>query len=212
MADRILVLDNHDSFVHTLVGYLRELGAEVSLLEADAVTDAAAAIVGVAGVVISPGPGRPEAAGASMDVIRAAATARTPLLGVCLGHQALAAAFGARVGEAAELVHGRTSTVFPTEDLLFRGFPSPFQATRYHSLAVDRTTLPAELDVTAETASGEIMALTHRSLPLRGVQFHPESVLTEGGYGLLGNWLESAGLRGASTRGARLDPHRGDAL
>lgn len=211
MADRILVLDNHDSFVHTLVGYLRELGAEVSLLEADAVTDAAAAIVGVAGVVISPGPGRPEAAGASMDVIRAAATARTPLLGVCLGHQALAAAFGARVGEAAELVHGRTSTVFPTEDLLFRGLPSPFQATRYHSLAVDRTTLPAELDVTAETASGEIMALTHRSLPLRGVQFHPESVLTEGGYGLLGNWLESAGLSGASTRGARLDPHRGDA-
>ena len=208
MADRILVVDNHDSFVHTLVGYLYELGAKATIVEADAVDDAPGAIAGVAGVLISPGPGMPEAAGASVDIVRAAGDARTPLLGVCLGHQALAVAFGARVSEAPELMHGLTSEVLHDDGPLWRGIPSPFVATRYHSLAVEPDSLPAELHVTARTASGVIMALAHRTLPLWGVQFHPEAVLTEGGYRMLGTWLESVGVSGAAARGARLNPHR----
>lgn len=208
MADRILVVDNHDSFVHTLVGYLHELGAAATIVEADAVNDARAALDGVSGVLISPGPGTPEAAGASIEVVRAAADARVPLLGVCLGHQALAAAFGARVSEAPELMHGLTSEVFHDGDALFAGIPSPFLATRYHSLAVEPGTLPAALRVTARTESGVIMALAHRTLPLWGVQFHPEAVLTEGGYRMLGNWLEGVGVAGAAARGALLSPHR----
>lgn len=211
MDERILVVDNHDSFVHTLVGYLRELGAETSIVEADAVTDPAAAIDGFAGVLVSPGPGTPEAAGASIAIVRAAADAGTPLLGVCLGHQALAVAFGARVSQAPELMHGLTSQVRHDGDVLFDGIPSPFTATRYHSLAVEPGTLPADLRATAWTASGVVMALSHRTLPLRGVQFHPEAVLTEGGYRMLGNWLEGVGCRGcegAASRGAQLSPHR----
>lgn len=213
MADGILVVDNHDSFVHTLVGYLHELGAQATMIEADALTetDIDAVIAGYAGILISPGPGTPESAGGSVDVVRAAAAARVPLLGVCLGHQALAVAFGARVGEAPELVHGVTSEVRHDGDALFSGLSSPFTATRYHSLAVDPSTLPPELVVTARTASGVVMGLAHRTLPLRGVQFHPEAVLTEGGYRLLGNWLETTGCRGcdgAATRGAALSPHR----
>jgi para-aminobenzoate synthetase component II len=204
----ILVVDNHDSFVHTLVGYLQELGAHTRLIEADAVIDPARVIDDVAGVVISPGPGTPEDAGASIAIVRAAAGAATPLLGVCLGHQALAVAFGARVGRAPELVHGMTSAVYHDGSMLFAGLPDPFTATRYHSLAVDADTLPAELAVTASTSSGTIMGLAHTTAPLWGVQFHPESVLTEGGYRLLGNWLERTGLLGAAARGARLSPHR----
>ena len=208
MADRVLVVDNHDSFVHTLVGYLRELGAEVSMIEADAVGDARAVIDGFAGVLVSPGPGAPAAAGSSIDVVRAAAATRTPLLGVCLGHQVLAAAFGAQVREAPELVHGLTSDVHHDGDPLFTGLPSPFAATRYHSLAVVRASMPPELAVSAWTETGVIMGLTHRALPLRGVQFHPEAVSTEGGYRLLGNWLEEVGCLGAAARGAELTPHR----
>ena len=208
MADDILVVDNHDSFVHTLVGYLQELGAQTTMVEADAVGDARATIEGFAGILISPGPGTPEAAGASIDVVRAAAATSTPLLGVCLGHQALAVAFGARVSEAPELVHGLTSEVHHDGDALFERMPSPFAATRYHSLAVERETLPEELEVTATTATGVIMGLSHRRLPLHGVQFHPEAVLTEGGYRVLGTWLESVGVAGAAARGAELSPHR----
>jgi len=205
---QVLVVDNHDSFVHTLTGYLRELGASVTLIEADAVTDAATAIAGWRGVLVSPGPGAPADAGASIDVVRACAEAAVPLLGVCLGHQAIGAAFGAEVAEAPELRHGMTSPVHHDGTGVFAGLPSPFTATRYHSLAIVPSSLPAQLRVTARTESGVIMGVAHRTLPITGVQFHPESVLTEGGYRLLGNWLEGIGLSGAAARGGALHPHR----
>lgn len=207
-ATRVLVVDNHDSFVHTLVGYLHELGAETTMVEADAVADAEAAIDGYAGVLVSPGPGAPADAGASIAVVRAAAAREVPMLGVCLGHQALAEAFGATVGHAPELLHGITSAVHHDGSALFAGLPDPFAATRYHSLAVVRETVPADLVVTAATDTGVVMGLAHRSLPLWGVQFHPESVLSEGGYRLLGNWLIRVGVDGADARGAQLSPHR----
>lgn len=210
MADarRVLVVDNHDSFVHTLVGYLHELGAVTVLVEADAVDDPARELADVHGVLVSPGPGAPADAGASIEVVHAAARAGVPLLGVCLGHQALAEAYGATVDQAPELLHGITSPVHHREHPLFEGLPSPFAATRYHSLAVVPASLPSELAVIAETAAGVVMGLAHRDLPLWGVQFHPESVLTEGGYRLLGNWLELVGVAGAAARGATLSPHR----
>lgn len=210
MAD-VLVVDNHDSFVHTLVGYLRELGATTRLIEADAIGDPRAEIGDAIGVLVSPGPGTPEEAGASIEVIRVAARQGIPLLGVCLGHQALAVAFGARVSEAPELRHGITSGVHHDGGALFAGLSSPFSATRYHSLAVEEVTLPPELTVTARTSAGVVMGLAHRTLPLHGVQFHPEAVLTDGGYRLLGNWLTLTGaphLAGAAARGATLSPHR----
>ena len=205
---RVLIVDNHDSFVHTLVGYLEELGAECEMVEADAVADPRATLDGFDGVLVSPGPGAPRDAGASIEIVREAAARGIPLLGVCLGHQALAEAFGATVAEAPELLHGITSSVRHRGADLFAGLPAPFDATRYHSLAVVRESLPSELVVTAETDSGVVMAIAHASLPLWGVQFHPESVLTEGGYLLLGNWLEEVGVRGAAERGAQLTPHR----
>ncbi|MDD7960866.1 anthranilate synthase component II [Microbacterium thalli] len=205
---RVLVVDNHDSFVHTLVGYLHELGATTALVEADAVTDPVGSIVGFDGVLVSPGPGTPEDAGASIPIVAAAASARTPVLGVCLGHQAIAVAFGGRVGEASELMHGMTSDVLHDASALYRGMRHPFVAGRYHSLAVDDGHLPDELAVTARTPEGTVMGIAHRSLPIQGVQFHPESVLTEGGYRLLGNWLASIGLDGADRAGAGLQPHR----
>lgn len=204
----VVVVDNHDSFVHTLIGYLHELGAETIVVEADAVTDAAAVLALGDAVLISPGPGRPEAAGASVEVVRAAAATGIPLLGVCLGHQAIAVAFGARVGEAPELMHGMTSRVRHDGDGIFAGMPDPFTAARYHSLAVERDSLPDTLVVTAETENATVMALAHRELPIVGVQFHPEAVLTEGGYRLLGTWLEGIGVAGAAERGAGLHPHR----
>lgn len=209
----ILVVDNHDSFVHTLIGYFEELGASVTVREADEIdADAAGdALDGFAGVVISPGPGTPEDAGASIAIVHAAAERELPLLGVCLGHQALAAAYGARVAEARELMHGMTSAVEHDGAGLFAGVPSPFTAGRYHSLAVRPDSVPAELAVTARTAEGTIMALAHRTLPLLGVQFHPESVLTEHGYRLLGGWLESVGVPDAAARGMAMSPHRGRA-
>jgi para-aminobenzoate synthetase component II len=207
-VSRILVVDNHDSFVHTLVDYLLLLGAEVDLVEADAVDDPPAAMAGYDGVLVSPGPGRPEDAGASVAVVRAAADTGMPLLGVCLGHQAIAEAFGGTVDHAPELMHGMTSAVLHGGDGLFAGLPTPLTAGRYHSLAVMPDTLPAELRVTARTESGTIMGIAHRTAPIAGVQFHPESVLTHGGHRLLGNWLAGTGMPEAPARGAALHPLR----
>ncbi|MDJ1114048.1 anthranilate synthase component II [Microbacterium dauci] len=204
---RILVVDNHDSFVHTLVGYLRELGASVELIESDD-PGAVLRIEGFDGVLLSPGPGTPEDAGASIEIVRACADRRMPLLGVCLGHQAIGVAFGATVGYAEELMHGRTSDVVHDGTGVFEGLPSPFVATRYHSLTIDADTLGTDLVVNARTQAGAVMGVRHRELPIAGVQFHPESVLTEGGYRVLGTWLESVGLTDAAARGARLSPHR----
>jgi para-aminobenzoate synthetase component II len=190
---RVLVVDNYDSFVYNLVQYLAQLGAgttvrrndEVDLDELDEVD----------GVLVSPGPGTPERAGASIAVIRRSARQRLPLLGVCLGHQALGAAYGAVVDRAPELLHGKTSLVHhrPGADDVLAGLPDPFVATRYHSLSIRPETLPDELEVTGRTAGGVIMAVRHRELPLHGVQFHPESVLTDGGHRLLANWMAAAG-------------------
>jgi para-aminobenzoate synthetase component II len=206
----ILVVDNHDSFVHTLVGYLHELGADTDLVEADAIgpADAASLIAGRRGVLISPGPGTPARAGASIAVVQAAVEADVPLLGVCLGHQAIGEAFGATVAVAPELMHGMTSLVSHDDSALYAGLPDPFVATRYHSLAIVPETVPAELVVTSRTEEGVIMGVAHRSSPIVGVQFHPEAVLTEGGHRLLGNWLESIGYRDAASRGAALHPRR----
>ncbi|WP_341955930.1 aminodeoxychorismate/anthranilate synthase component II [Microbacterium sp. LWH13-1.2] len=205
---RVLVVDNHDSFVHTLVGYLRELGADVTLIEADA-TDAAGLdelLPGFDALMLSPGPGRPADAGASLDAVRIAARLRMPLLGVCLGHQAIGEAFGTPVTEAPELMHGMVSRVTHDGSALFAGIPSPFDVGRYHSLAVAASALPDDVIVTARTESGTVMALAHTDLPILGVQFHPESVLTEGGYRLLANWLELCGDEDAVARSVGLNP------
>lgn len=204
----VLVVDNHDSFVHTLVGYIHELGVDTDLVEADSVNDPENLIPQYRGIIISPGPGAPIDAGASIAVVRAAATASIPLLGVCLGHQAIAEAFGATVERAPELMHGMTSLVHHDGDPLYAGLPDPFIATRYHSLAIVPRSLPHELVVTSRTEGGVIMGIAHMTAPLQGVQFHPESVLTQGGYRLLGNWLASIGFTEAAARGAALRPHR----
>lgn len=205
---RILVIDNYDSFVYTLNGYLWQLGAETTVVRndafgADALPDR---LREVDGVLLSPGPGRPADAGVSVATVLAAADRGVPLLGVCLGHQAIAEAFGATVTNAEELMHGKTSRVVHDGDDLFAGVPQPFTATRYHSLAVVERTVPDELEVTARTEGGVIMALRHRSAPLTGVQFHPESVLTEGGHRMLANWLAEVGLEGAQAAAEGLDP------
>jgi para-aminobenzoate synthetase component II len=205
---RILVIDNYDSFVYTLVGYLQQLGAETTVVRNDDVTLAEAVELASArdGVLVSPGPGNPGEAGVCIELIRWCGDSSKPMLGVCLGHQALAEAFGGTVTHAPELMHGKTSQVEHEGRNVFAGLPSPFTATRYHSLAAVNESIPAELEVTARTHSGVIMGLAHRTAPLSGVQFHPESVLTEGGYLLLGNWLESLGMEGAAERAARLSP------
>lgn len=208
MSVRVLVVDNHDSFVFTLVGYLRELGAEVDVIESDAVADAAAVLGAFDAVLVSPGPGRPEDAGISVDVVREAARRRLPLLGVCLGHQAIGAAFGVPVREAPELMHGMTSDAAHDGTGVFTGIRSPLVVGRYHSLALAEDDLPAELVVTARTETGTVMALAHRELPLWGVQFHPESVLTESGYRLLANWLALCGDEAAVAASDGLDPLR----
>ncbi len=201
---RILVVDNYDSFVFTIVGYLEQLGAECTVLRNDAVTPQQGA--GFDGVLVSPGPGTPEGAGVSIEMIRACAQRGQPMLGVCLGHQALGVLIGATVGRAPELLHGKTSQVEHDGTGVLAGLPEPFTATRYHSLAIDPATLPAELVVNGRTASGIVMAVRHADLPLHGVQFHPESVLTEGGHRLLANWLASCGDAGAVERSAGLSP------
>jgi len=188
---RVLVIDNYDSFVYNLVQYLAQLGAEVVVHRNDQVK--LSELADFDGVLISPGPGIPEQAGASTAVVGAAAESGLPLLGVCLGHQAIGVAFGAVVERAPELLHGKTSDVLHTGEGVLAGLPTPFTATRYHSLTVREDTLPAELAVTARTASGVVMAIRHRDLPIEGVQFHPESVLTQGGHRMLANWLVRCG-------------------
>ena len=188
MTVRVLVVDNRDSFVHTLIGYLIELGAEITMVEADAGEDAPLLDAHDA-VMISPGPGAPADAGASSAVVRAAAKRRVPLLGVCLGHQVIGEVFGGTVSRAPELMHGMVSQVSHDGSALFHGIRSPFSAGRYHSLALAEADLPAVLRVTARAEHGTIMAIAHESLPIVGVQFHPESVLTADGRRLLANWL-----------------------
>ncbi|GAA1657763.1 aminodeoxychorismate/anthranilate synthase component II [Citricoccus zhacaiensis] len=208
---RILVVDNYDSFVYTLVGYLRELGADTLVVRNDAVSlDEATELAAERdGILLSPGPGTPAEAGISTDMVRWAAEQGKPLYGVCLGHQAISEAHGATVTHAEELMHGKTSRVVHGGHPMFAGVPDPFTATRYHSLAAVRATIPEELEITAETDGGIVMGVAHRSVPLWGVQFHPESVLTEGGYRMLGNWLESLGMVGAAARADTLSPVMG---
>lgn len=205
---RVLVIDNYDSFVYTLNGYLRELAAETVVIRNDdiAAAEVPATLAEYDAVLISPGPGKPGDAGVSIPVVEEVLRTGQPLLGVCLGHQAIAEAFGGVVTNAEELMHGKTSQVTHDQSRLFDGVAQPFTATRYHSLAVVDGTLPEDLTVTARTAGGVIMALQHRKAPIYGVQFHPESVLTEGGYRMLGNWLEVAGLSGAAEASRSLNP------
>jgi anthranilate synthase/aminodeoxychorismate synthase-like glutamine amidotransferase len=193
----ILVIDNYDSFTYNLVQYLGELGARVAVLRNDAIDIAGIERLAPEGVLISPGPGTPDEAGVSLDVVRQL-SGRFPLLGVCLGHQAMGQAFGARVVRAPRLMHGRTSPIEHDGAGLFRGIPSPFRATRYHSLIVERASMGPDLTVTAWTAEGEVMGLRHVRLPVFGVQFHPESFLTEHGHVLLQNFLDMLPERGRS--------------
>ena len=188
MAARVLVIDNYDSFVYTLVQYLGELGAEPIVRRHDAVTTDEAAALEPDAVLVSPGPGRPEDAGVSTSIIRWAA-GHIPVLGVCLGHQCIGAAWGGNVIRAPEVMHGKTSQIHHEGAGVFAGLPSPFEATRYHSLLVERSSLPEELEVTASTDDGLIMGLRHRDLDVEGVQFHPESILTASGHDLLANFL-----------------------
>jgi para-aminobenzoate synthetase component 2 len=189
---KVLVIDNYDSFVFNLVQYLAQLGAEVAVKRNDEVAVDDPIVDEVDGVLLSPGPGRPEDAGVCIDLIRAVGD-RTPIFGVCLGHQAIAVAYGGTVERAPELLHGKTSEVEHSGLGVLAGLPDPFIATRYHSLAVLEADFPAELEVTARTSGGVIMGLRHRDLAVEGVQFHPESVLTQGGHRMLANWLAMCG-------------------
>lgn len=218
---RVLVVDNYDSFVFNLVQYLGQLGVDAKVWRND---DArlvgpegiAAAAADFDGVLLSPGPGTPERAGASIPLVRACAEQRTPLLGVCLGHQAIGVAFGATVDRAPELLHGKTSLVYHTDAGVLQGLPNPFTATRYHSLTILPETLPAELEATARTAPGDgdgvIMAVRHRDLPIHGVQFHPESILTEGGHRMLANWLGYCGAAPDEALVSRLEREVADTV
>ncbi len=201
---RILVVDNYDSFVFNLVQYLSQLGAECVVVRNDEV--AASDAQKYDGVLISPGPGTPEEAGITMEMIRFCADKKIPLFGVCLGHQAIAAVFGGVVSRAPELLHGKTSQVHHKQAGVFNELPSPFIATRYHSLAVERGSVPSELEITSETENGIVMGLRHKTLPIEGVQFHPESVLTEHGHAMLANWLAECGDKNARERAKGLSP------
>ena len=205
---RVLVIDNYDSFVYTLDGYLQQLGAETTVVRNDVVSsDGVERLVSdYDAVLISPGPGNPASAGISIDVVHATMRNDIPLLGVCLGHQAIAEALGATVTHADELMHGKTSMIEHDASDFFDGVPQPFRATRYHSLAIVDDTVPDELIVTARTEGGVIMGVRHREARVHGVQFHPESVLTEGGYRMLGNWLAEAGLTSARETATGLSP------
>jgi anthranilate synthase/aminodeoxychorismate synthase-like glutamine amidotransferase len=185
----LLMIDNFDSFTYNLVQYLRQLGAEVQVARNNTLSLAEIEDMGPSGIVVSPGPGKPEDAGISLDVIRRF-SGRVPLLGICLGHQAIAAAFGGRIGSARQLMHGKTSTITGDGQGVFRGIKAPFQAMRYHSLAVMRDSLPDCLYVTAEAEDGEIMGIRHREHPTEGLQFHPESIMTTIGKRLLRNFLK----------------------
>lgn len=205
---RILVIDNYDSFVYTLNGYLQQLGAETQVIRNDEISigELEQLVEAFDGVLISPGPGTPAAAGLSVPMVHIALRTGTPVLGVCLGHQAIAEAMGATVTHAEELMHGKVSQVQHTGDPFFAGVNKQFEATRYHSLAVVRNTVPDQLQITAETEQGIVMAFRHREMPIYGVQYHPESVLTEGGYRQLGNWLVVCGATNAAEISATLSP------
>ena len=204
MAAKILVIDNYDSFVFNLVQYLQQLGAECTVVRNDAV--AAAEAANYDGVLISPGPGTPEKAGISIEMIKYCAEHSIPLFGVCLGHQAIGVAFGATVSRAPELLHGKTSLVYHEQEGVLADLPSPFTATRYHSLCVEKDSVPNTLHITGSTDSGLVMSMEHTSLPIQGVQFHPESVLTEHGHQMLANWLVMCGDKGARERAVGLSP------
>lgn len=207
MATKILVVDNYDSFVFNLVQYLAQLGAECTVLRNDEVSVSDAR--NYDGVLISPGPGIPEAAGVSIELVKFCAANAIPLLGVCLGHQAIGVAFGGIVSRAPELLHGKTSRVHHNDKGVLHGLRDGFTATRYHSLAIERDSISAkdsELEITGWTDSGVVMAVCHKSLPIHGVQFHPESVLTEGGHQLLANWLTVCGDKSALAKSQGLAP------
>jgi len=191
VSTRVLVVDNYDSFVYNLVQYLGELGADPIVRRHDAVSLDEAAELAPDAMLVSPGPGRPEEAGVSVEIIRWAA-GRIPVLGVCLGHQCIGAAWGARVERAPQVMHGKTSQIHHNGTGLFSGLSSPLEATRYHSLIVEESSLPDELEVVATSDDGLVMGLRHRDLDVEGVQFHPESILTEDGHGLLSNFLARA--------------------
>ncbi|MEV8377406.1 aminodeoxychorismate/anthranilate synthase component II [Kribbella sp. NPDC056861] len=200
---RILVVDNYDSFVYNLVQYLQQLQADTTVLRNDEVTPDQ--VSEYDGVLLSPGPGTPEEAGACVEIVKQKG-GEVPIFGVCLGLQAIGVAYGGVVGRADELLHGKTSEVFHEGAGVLAGLPSPFTATRYHSLAIAQDSVPDTLQVTARTEAGVIMAARHRDLPVEGVQFHPESVLTEGGHRMLANWLEMCGDLGAVERSAGMAP------
>ncbi len=191
MKKRVVVVDNYDSFTYNLVQYLETIGARCDVRLNDRTTPEAIAADRPDGVLLSPGPGTPDDAGITLSTIEALA-GKVPLLGVCLGHQAIAQAYGGRVVRAARLMHGKTSPIEHDGRGVFAGLPCPFEATRYHSLIVQRQDLPGCLEISAWTSEGEIMGLRHRELPVEGVQFHPESILTEHGMKLLSNWLEAS--------------------
>jgi para-aminobenzoate synthetase component 2 len=214
---RVLVVDNYDSFVFNLVQYLGQLGVHATVWRNDDARLAGDAEVAAAadefdGILLSPGPGTPERAGASIPLVRASAAAATPLLGVCLGHQAIGVAFGGTVDRAPELLHGKTSSVYHANIGVLQGLPDPFTATRYHSLTILPDTLPDELTVTARTEGGVIMGVQHVELPIHGVQFHPESILTEGGHRMLANWLTLCGEAPAEGLVSRLEQEVADTV
>lgn len=201
---RILVIDNYDSFVFNIVQYLAQLGAEVTVKRNDEVEVEYAA--GFDGVLLSPGPGAPREAGISMAMVEYCKENKIPLFGVCLGHQAIAEAFGATVSRAPELLHGKTSEIFHQGESVMSSLPQGFQATRYHSLAVEKNTVPEELIITCQTESGVVMGLKHSEYLIEGVQFHPESVLTEGGHRMLAEWLTQCGDTDAIRKSEGLSP------
>jgi para-aminobenzoate synthetase component 2 len=204
VATKILVVDNYDSFVYNLVQYLAQLGAECTVVRNDEVE--ASEAKNYDGVLISPGPGTPERAGISIAMIKYCAEKNIPLFGVCLGHQAIGVAFGATVSRAPELLHGKTSQVNHQGGGVLVDLPSPFTATRYHSLAVERDTVPPEIEITGSTDSGIVMSMRHTKFPIEGVQFHPESVLTEHGHQMLANWLTQCGDKNAQSKAVGLSP------
>ncbi len=193
----ILVIDNYDSFTYNLVHYLNELGAQTVVKRNDALTAQDALALKPQAILLSPGPCAPDQAGICLDLL-ASAPDDLPILGVCLGHQAMGQAFGGKVVRAKSVMHGKTSPIRHEGRGVFGGMPQPFTATRYHSLAVERESLPASLEVTAWTDDGEIMGLSHKTRPIHGVQFHPESIATEGGHALLANFLDLAGVKRAA--------------
>lgn len=203
-ATTILVIDNYDSFVFNLVQYLQQLGAHCTVVRNDQV--AATEASNYDGVLISPGPGTPERAGVSIEMIKYCAEHSIPLFGVCLGHQAIGVAFGATVSRAPELLHGKTSLVFHNQQGVLIDVPSPFTATRYHSLCVEKDSVPDVLEITSSTESDLVMSLQHKTLPIQGVQFHPESVLTEHGHQMLANWLTMCGDESAREKAIGLSP------